>query len=78
MLDDNDFQATSLLGVTFGYDPHPNNFKLIVKMSMQHFESEINKVVGKWYFQYGKEMFQDLLIETFKKAFTELLTKSTR
>ena len=75
LLDDNDFQAPSLL--RFGKDPHPNNFKLIVKMSMKHFESEIDKVVGKWYFQYGKEKFQDLLSETFKKALTELLTKST-
>ena len=75
LLDDNDFQAPSLL--RFGKDPHPINFKLIVKMSMQHFESEIDKVVGKWYFQYGKETFQDLLSETFKKALTELLTKST-
>ena len=77
LLDDNDFQAPTRFGVALGNDPHQNNFKLIVKMSIQHFESEIDKVVRQWYFQYGKEIFQDLLSETFKKALTELLTKST-
>lgn len=57
LLDDNDFQATSILGARFGNDPHPDNLKLIVKMSMQYFGSKIDEVVGIWHFQYGNETF---------------------